>query len=147
MKPVRVLIVDDSATMRRILTAVLANDPEIEVVGSAPEPAVARQMIKELNPDVLTLDVEMPKMDGVAFIGELRKHNPNVSVILISGFTDALGVDEKNTGADIVIQKSNNEVAHLVRAVNRLLRNPPAARKKPASSIPPKATRKSAGSH
>jgi len=111
---------------------------------SAPQEAL--ELFAKHRFDIVVTDYKMPKMDGIAFIGELRKQNPNVSVILISGFTDTLGLDEKTTGADIVIQKSNNEVTHLIRAVNRLLRNPPAARKKPASSLPPKAARKTAGS-
>ncbi len=86
MKPVRVLIVDDSATIRRILTAVLGSDPGIEVVGSAPEPAVARQMIKELNPDVLTLDVEMPNMNGIEFLEKIMRLRP-MPVVMVSTLT------------------------------------------------------------
>ena len=87
--------------------------------------------------DVVVTDYKMPKMSGVEFIGRLRKLHPATSVILISGFTDTLGLDEANTGADIVLQKSNNEVSQLIRAVNRLLRKqqqqPP---KKPTGSHP-----------
>ncbi len=86
MKPVRVLIVDDSATIRRILTAVLDSDPGIEVVGSAPEPAVARQMIKDLNPDVLTLDVEMPNMNGIEFLEKIMRLRP-MPVVMVSTLT------------------------------------------------------------
>ncbi|MGI9491218.1 MAG: response regulator, partial [Geminicoccaceae bacterium] len=60
------MVVDDSALMRQMLRSVLNSDPDIEVVGMAPDPLSARQMIKDLDPDVITLDVEMPKMDGLA---------------------------------------------------------------------------------
>jgi two-component system, chemotaxis family, protein-glutamate methylesterase/glutaminase len=86
MKPVRVLIVDDSATIRRLLTAVLSADPEIEVVGAAPEPAVARQMIKDLNPDVITLDVEMPHMNGIDFLEKIMRLRPQ-PVVMVSTLT------------------------------------------------------------
>ena len=64
-QPIRVLIVDDSALMRKILAESLAHDPDIEVVGTASDPYVARDKIVELNPDVLTLDMETPPMDGL----------------------------------------------------------------------------------
>jgi CheY-like chemotaxis protein len=88
--------------------------------------------------DVVVTDYKMPKMDGVEFIGRLRKLHPTSAVILISGFTDTLGLTEANTGADVVIQKSNHEVTHLVRSVNRLLRRQqqPAAKKPPSSQGP-----------
>ena len=63
-----VLVVDDSALMRQMLTTMLDSDPDIKVVGAAPDPLVARDMIKRLNPDVITLDIEMPKMDGLSFL-------------------------------------------------------------------------------
>ena len=81
--------------------------------------------------DLLITDYKMPKMNGVELIRELRKLQPQVLVILISGFTDTLGLNEANTGADVVIQKSANEVGHLIRSVNRLMRP---ASKKPAAS-------------
>ena len=63
MKPIKVLIIDDSSVIRAIINEILKDDPEIEVVGEAKDPIIAREKIKKLNPDVLTLDVEMPKMD------------------------------------------------------------------------------------
>ena len=81
--------------------------------------------------DLLITDYKMPKMNGVELIRELRKLQPQILVILISGFTDTLGLNEANTGADVVIQKSSNEVGHLIRSVNRLMRP---ASKKPAAS-------------
>jgi two-component system chemotaxis response regulator CheB len=86
MTPVRVLIVDDSATIRRLLGAVLESDPEIEVVGEAPEPAIARQMIKSLNPDVITLDVEMPNMNGLEFLEKIMRLRP-MPVVMVSTLT------------------------------------------------------------
>ncbi|MFZ1992050.1 MAG: response regulator, partial [Alphaproteobacteria bacterium] len=86
MKPVRVLIVDDSATIRRLLGAILSRDPEIEIVGEAPEPAVARQMIKDLNPDVITLDVEMPNMTGLEFLEKIMRLRP-MPVVMVSTLT------------------------------------------------------------
>ena len=86
MSPVRVLVVDDSPTIRRLLTATLESDPEIEVMGGAPEPAVARQMIKSLNPDVLTLDVEMPNMNGLEFLEKIMRLRP-MPVVMVSTLT------------------------------------------------------------
>jgi CheY-like chemotaxis protein len=70
---VRVLIVDDSAVVRQLLSRELAKDPTIQVVGTAPDPFIARDKIVELKPDVLTLDVEMPRMDGITFLRQLMK--------------------------------------------------------------------------
>lgn len=64
---IRVIVVDDSATMRGLITATLQSDPQIEVVGQAGDPLEARQLIKRLAPDVITLDIEMPNMDGISF--------------------------------------------------------------------------------
>ncbi|MFH0811133.1 MAG: chemotaxis response regulator protein-glutamate methylesterase [Pseudomonadota bacterium] len=86
MNPIRVLVVDDSAVVRRILTEKLASEPGIEVVGAAPDPYVARDKILELKPDVLTLDIEMPRMDGLSFLRQLMKHYP-LPVIVVSSLT------------------------------------------------------------
>jgi two-component system chemotaxis response regulator CheB len=85
-KKTRVLIVDDSALVRRAISDALSRDPEIEVVGTAMDPYVARDKIRELSPDVLTLDIEMPRMDGLTFLQILQQHRP-MPVIVISSTT------------------------------------------------------------
>jgi len=83
---IRVLVVDDSALIRGVLTELLSQDPDIEVIGTAADPYIARQKIKELNPDVLTLDVEMPKMDGLTFLEKLMAGHP-MPVVMVSSLT------------------------------------------------------------
>ncbi len=80
---IRVLVVDDSAIVRKILTETLSREPEFEVVGTAPDPYVARDKILALQPDVLTLDIEMPRMDGLTFLRNLMEHRP-MPVIVVS---------------------------------------------------------------
>jgi two-component system chemotaxis response regulator CheB len=79
----KVLIVDDSALMRQLLTQIIGSDPELEVVGTAGDPFAARDKIKSLNPDVLTLDIEMPRMDGLTFLDKLMRGHP-MPVVMIS---------------------------------------------------------------
>jgi two-component system chemotaxis response regulator CheB len=86
MRRVRVLVVDDSAAMRGLISALLRRDPTIEVVGEAADPLEARQAIKDLHPDVVTLDVEMPKMNGLEFLERLMRLRPT-PVIMISNLT------------------------------------------------------------
>jgi two-component system chemotaxis response regulator CheB len=86
-RPVRVLVIDDSALVRKLLTELLSTDPRIHVVGTAPDAYVARTKIKALNPDVLTLDVEMPGMDGVTFLRNLMRLRP-MPVVMVSSLTD-----------------------------------------------------------
>ncbi len=85
-RKIRVLIVDDSALMRQVLTKILSSDPSIEVVGTAANPLFARDKIKSLCPDVLTLDVEMPHMDGLTFLEELMAAHP-MPVVMVSSLT------------------------------------------------------------
>lgn len=85
---IRVLVVDDSAVMRQLLSTLLSADPEIEVVGTAPDPHVARERIKALNPDVVTLDVEMPRMDGLTFLRKIMTLRPT-PVVMVSTMTQA----------------------------------------------------------
>ncbi len=87
MGKIRVLVIDDSALIRKILTEVLSSSPDIEVVGAAADPLIAREMIKQLNPDVLTLDIEMPHMDGITFLSNLMRLRPT-PVVMISTLTE-----------------------------------------------------------
>lgn len=84
------------------------------------------------NFDMVITDYKMPRMDGLELIEKIRARSATIPIILISGYAEALGLDEDNTGADAVISKSANEVTHLVRSVYRLLRRKPP--KKPAAS-------------
>ena len=86
-KKIRVLVVDDSALVRQILVEVLNRSADIEVVGTASDPFMARDRIKELNPDVLTLDVEMPRMDGLTFLANLMRLRP-MPVVMVSSLTE-----------------------------------------------------------
>jgi two-component system chemotaxis response regulator CheB len=88
MAKIRVLVVDDSATMRSLITAALTRDPEIEVVGAAGDPFEARGMIKALNPDVVTLDIEMPNMNGIEFLEKIMRLRP-MPVVMVSSLTQA----------------------------------------------------------
>src|SRR5712692_2775344 len=84
--PVRVLVVDDSALMRQLLSSLLSDDPDIKVVGTANDPFMARDLIKTLNPDVVTLDIEMPQMDGLTFLRKLMELRP-LPVVMCSTLT------------------------------------------------------------
>ncbi len=85
---IRVLVVDDSALMRGLLTEMIGAFPDLEVVGAAPDAQAAREMIKALNPDVLTLDVQMPGMDGLVFLERLMRLRP-MPVVMVSAYTEA----------------------------------------------------------
>lgn len=88
MSKIRVLIIDDSLLIRKVLTEILNSSADIEVVGAAEDPLIAREMIKELNPDVLTLDIEMPRMDGITFLRNLMRLRP-MPVVMISALTES----------------------------------------------------------
>src|ERR1051325_3785357 len=83
-RKIRVLIVDDSAIVRKILAEALVAEPDLEVVGTAPDPYVARDKILALDPDVLTLDIEMPRMDGLTFLRKLMHFHPTPVIIVSS---------------------------------------------------------------
>lgn len=87
MNKIRVLIIDDSLLVRKILTSILETADDIEVVGAAENPLIAREMIKQLNPDVLTLDIEMPQMNGITFLRNLMRLRPT-PVVMISTLTE-----------------------------------------------------------
>jgi len=106
-KPIRVLVVDDSALVRRILSRELEEAGGIEVIGSAADPYAARDRIVELRPDVLTLDLEMPRMDGITFLRKLMKHMP-MPVIVVSSLTRAgseIALEALDAGAIDVLAK------------------------------------------
>ena len=109
----RVLVVDDSAVVRKAITDSLSRDPEIEVVGSACDPYVAREKIVRLEPDVLTLDLEMPRMDGLTFLRILMKHNP-MPVVVVSSLTQAgsrAAMEAMEAGAMDVLAKPDGTMS------------------------------------
>lgn len=129
---VRVLIVDDSASMRAVLKRILSADPEIEVIGVAPEPDAARAMIKELNPDVITLDIEMPGMDGLSFLERIMRLRP-MPVVMCSTLTArgaAATIEALRLGAvDCIAKPTGNPLdielsaAHLCATVKAAARS------------------------
>ena len=92
---IKVLVVDDSAVIRSILTAIIDEQPDMMVVGAAPDPLVAKDLIAKVNPDVLTLDIEMPHMNGLAFLKRLMAVRP-MPVVMLSSFTQQ--------GSDVAFQ-------------------------------------------
>jgi CheY-like chemotaxis protein len=126
---VRILLVDDNThglTARRAVLEEMGHR-----IVTASNGADALELFAESKFDLVVTDYKMPRMDGLELIKRLRKHVPQVPIVLVSGFVDALGLNESNTGADAVVQKSSNEVTHLVRAVARLTARKP--RKPPGS--------------
>ncbi len=87
MKKTRVVVVDDSALVRRLLAEIINRQSDMECIGAANDPLIAREMIRELNPDVITLDIEMPRMDGIDFLGRLMRLRP-MPVVMISTLTE-----------------------------------------------------------
>lgn len=156
---VRVLVVDDSAVMRQLLSEMLAQDPGIEVVGTAADPLIARQKIQRLSPDVLTLDIEMPRMNGLEFLEELMRDSP-MPVVMVSSLTErgaAVSLQALSLGAVDVIakpratalqefEKSAGEVATRVRqAAQARVQARPGAVERPPTVLPPPARLPAAG--
>ncbi len=138
--PPAILMVDDN---RMGLTARKAVFEELDyrvTIVSTPEEAFSRASQSRF--DLIITDYKMGSMTGVDLIKALREHHISTPVILLSGFVDALGLDENNTGADMVIQKSSNEVSHLVRGVKTLLKKASAPRKPPKTQAAKSAAKK-----
>lgn len=131
--PVRILLVDDNSNGLAARRSVLEELGYAIVPSSSAEDALA--IFERETFDLVITDYKLPGMNGVQFIERVRRKMPELPVLLISGFVDTLGLDEKGTGADAVIQKSSHEVSHLVRAVNRLVKRK--APKKPPAGQPP----------
>jgi two-component system chemotaxis response regulator CheB len=123
MNKIKVAIVDDSALIRSVMTEIVNSQPDMEVVGVAPDPLVARELIKRVNPDVLTLDVEMPKMDGLDFLEKLMRLRP-MPVLMVSSLTERgseitmraleLGAVDFVTKPKISIQSGMREYTELI---------------------------------
>ena len=136
----RILLVDDNvsgSTARKTVLEELGHKISVSTSG-----ADALEQVSKQKYDLVVTDYKMPRMDCLELIVRLREEAPGIPIVLVSGFVDTLGMSEASTGADAVIQKSANEVTHLVRAVSRLLRRKPA--KKSVSGVRPalKAKRK-----
>jgi len=130
VRKTRVLIVDDSAIVRRVLSDMLSSHPQIEVVATAPDPYVARDKILELQPDVITLDLEMPRMDGISFLKRVMRFHPLPVVVVSSIATDggAVALEALRLGAVEVLAKPGGpytvedlgqQIVHAVLAAGR----------------------------
>ena len=138
----RILLVDDNANGLAARRSVL-EELGYGIVTAANGPEALEKFAAEKF-DLVVTDYKMPRMDGLELISRLRKQAPGLPIVLVSGFVDTLGMNEASTGADVVIQKSANEVSHLVRSVNRLLRRKPILKKLAAAqSASPRGQRKS----
>ncbi|MDB5458086.1 MAG: response regulator receiver modulated CheB methylesterase [Caulobacter sp.] len=122
-KKIRVLIIDDSATVRQTLAAVLETDPQIEVIGVASDPFVAAKRIRDEVPDVITLDVEMPRMDGITFLRKLMAQHP-IPVVMCSSLTEAGSetlLQALEAGAvDIILKPKMGVAEHLLESRIRI---------------------------
>src|SRR5690606_32060363 len=120
---IKVVIVDDSALIRSVMREIISSQPDMEVVGVAPDPIVARDLIRETNPDVITLDVEMPRMDGLDFLERLMRLKPT-PVVMVSSLTERgseitmraleLGAVDFVTKPKISIQSGMREYAEMI---------------------------------
>lgn len=140
---IKVLIVDDSALIRSLMTEIISDQPDMTVVGVAPDPIVAREMIKATNPDVLTLDVEMPKMDGLDFLERLMRLRP-MPVVMVSSLTERgseitlraleLGAVDFVTKPKISIKNGMLEYAQLISDKIRIAARAQISRRSPVTN-------------
>jgi two-component system chemotaxis response regulator CheB len=139
MSPIRVLVVDDSATMRGLIALALKKDPEIEVVGLAGDPLKARDAIKAHNPDVITLDVEMPGMNGLDFLDKIVRLRPT-PVIMVSNLTGhgtETAIEAMQIGAVDCISKPQPGEAHPFAELPRLVKAAAGAQVRPRPMLKP----------
>lgn len=111
MRKIRVLVVDDAVVVRKIVTDTLSSDPDIEVAGTAANGSIALQKIPQINPDILTLDIEMPEMDGLQTLAEARKTYPDLPIIMFSTLTERGGaktLEALSLGATDYVTKPAN---------------------------------------
>lgn len=142
--PAHILLVDDNKMGLSARKTVLEELGYCITTCSSGDDALAQLGSNRF--ELVVTDYKMPKMNGTELIQRIRKQELSVPVILLSGFADTMGLNEGNTGADVVIQKSSNEVGHLIRSVNRLLRRPsrkPAGSQSSSRSRTPKSNRSS----
>lgn len=144
MKKIKVLCVDDSALVRGLMTEIINSHPDMEVVATAPDPLVARDLIKQHNPDVLTLDVEMPRMDGLDFLERLMRLRP-MPVLMVSSLTERGGeitlralelgaidfVTKPKLGIRDGLMEYSEAIAEKIRVASRSKLRPPAAANAP----------------
>src|SRR5687768_4202417 len=154
MKKIKVIVVDDSAVMRHLLSDIINAEPDMEAIGGAADPIVAREMIRNMNPDVITLDMEMPRMDGLEFLEKLMRLRP-MPVVMVSAFAEAnsgvalraleLGamelVAKPRTGAAGISDYAHEVTAKIRAAAAGRLK---VAARKPAAHTPVPAATKSA---
>ena len=155
MKKIRVMIVDDSATVRQVLSAVLSDSPDIEVIATAADPIFAYEKMQKDWPDVLVLDVEMPRMDGITFLRKLMSERP-IAVVICSTLTEkgthtsmqalaagAVGIAAKpTTGLRQFLQESSADLVNQIRAAAKAqvknIGGSASVKMAPASIVPPK---------
>ena len=121
---IKVLIVDDSAIVRQVLARELDRAEDIRIVATAPDPYVARDKIVQLRPDVVLLDMEMPRMDGLSFLKKLMKHFPLPVIIVSYKFTEADRLEGLEAGADYYLSKTDFDDNTLIDAVIDLIGEP-----------------------
>lgn len=144
-RPIKVLVVDDSAIVRKIFREYLSRESDIEVVGTAPDPYVARDKIVQLKPDVITLDIEMPRMDGITFLKKLMRYYP-IPTIIVSSLTregSKMAMEALACGALEVISKPTDGYSagdmgiQLVDKIRAVARIPMVKRIQGAVNVPP----------
>ena len=151
MRKIRVLVVDDSVVIRRLLTDILGQDPEIEIAGTAPNGRIALAKLPQVNPDLVTLDIEMPVLDGLSTLPELRKLYPKLPVIMFSTLTErgalatldalALGATDyvtkpANVGSVAAgIQSVKDQLLPKIKALCSQLLTPQSAVKQPQAAL------------